>query len=954
MTAGADTRGTHRSADWFGVTLRRLLYLVLFATATASAQQGGTVAGIVVSTWDGTPLPGVIVTVRGTTLATQTDAAGRYELKNVPPGDQVLRFSKPSYAAAVVTDVRVLLGQTTTVNGNLRPEFFEMEEYEVTAEEFTEQTAQILFERQQSVGLSDIIGSEQFSKYGASDAAEALSRVTGLSVAEGKFAVIRGLADRYTGATVNGAEIPTADPYRKAAQLDLFPAALIDRVEVRKSFTPDQLGNSTGGSVDIVTKSFPEKFVFTASAGVSYNTQANLNDRFASAEGGSTDFAGFDDGTRALPDELAPFRAPGATLPPPGPELDRLTRSFKLQQYAPVGESQPLNHNFSAAIGDKFELGGQKFGFYTGISYNREYSFYEAGKSRRFDLFGTDVVPTLDVEDTRGVDVASWGTLVGLAYLPHENHELGFNFLYAQFGENEARRLRGTIFPGPGGSDPSLEIFDTSVLHYTERQVHSFQLSGKHTFPALGRTKVDWLASLANTTQDEPDLRYFAFIYDAFDSINRFWQGLFPQFPSRFFRDLNEDNQNLKMNISIPFTQWSDLEGELKFGGYHSLTERTYREVGFFYNDPNGLYGNYVRDVPGGDPNRFLPEALASPNVHLARLSVDNRYEGRTEVIAGYGMTDLPLFEKLRFIGGVRYEITDIEISSVGGAIAGTATSMLQEADILPSVGLLFTPITNMNVRLSFGQTIARPTFREMALTETFDFVGAEVVRGNPDLKRSQIDNYDIRWEWFRRPGEVFAASFFYKEIVAPIERQFFDREGKKVTFENRESGTLMGFEIEARSSLDIIESHLKNFNVGFNFAYIQSETALTVQELGQKRDFNPSVEDTRPLYDQAPYIINADITYDDGRTAATLAYNVVGERLDAASVVLEDIYLQPAASLDFSISQRLGKHWKIKFSAKNLLDPTFKRTYGAEPEGRLYSSHRRGRTFGLSLGCDF
>jgi len=146
----------------------------------------------------------------------------------------------------------------------------------------------------------------------------------------------------------------------------------------------------------------------------------------------------------------------------------------------------------------------------------------------------------------------------------------------------------------------------------------------------------------------------------------------------------------------------------------------------------------------------------------------------------------------------------------------------------------------------------------------------------------------------------------------------------------------------------------LKNFNVGFNFAYIQSETALTSLEQSNKRLFDPGAEDTRPLYDQAPYIINADITYDNGRTAATLAYNVVGERLYAASVVLEDIYAQPAESLDFSISQRLGKHWKIKFSAKNLIDPSFNRTYGPEPDARLYSSHRRGRTFGLSLGCEF
>src|SRR5262245_54655780 len=107
---------------FFGNGLQRGLILAAFLVCARSAlaQDTGAVGGVVVNTWDGTPLPSVVVTVRGTTLATQTDATGRYELKNVPPGDQVMRFSKSGFASAVVTDVRVLPGQTTAVNGNLR------------------------------------------------------------------------------------------------------------------------------------------------------------------------------------------------------------------------------------------------------------------------------------------------------------------------------------------------------------------------------------------------------------------------------------------------------------------------------------------------------------------------------------------------------------------------------------------------------------------------------------------------------------------------------------------------------------------------------------------------------------------------------------------------------------------------------------------------------------------
>src|SRR5436190_2461181 len=203
----------------------------------ARAQEVGTVSGVVISTWNGAPLPGVDVTVRGTTLGVRTDSNGRYQLGNVPPGDHTLRFSKAGFASANVTDVRVLPGQTTTVNGNLRPEFHDMDEYEVTAEEFAEQTEKILFEKQQATQMMDAIGSEQFAKLGASDAGSIVGRVTGGSVVGGKYVVVGGLSDRYTRTLLNGIELPSAHPYRMSPHLDRFPAAMIDRISVSKTFT---------------------------------------------------------------------------------------------------------------------------------------------------------------------------------------------------------------------------------------------------------------------------------------------------------------------------------------------------------------------------------------------------------------------------------------------------------------------------------------------------------------------------------------------------------------------------------------------------------------------------------------------------------------------------------------------------------------------------------------------
>jgi outer membrane receptor for ferrienterochelin and colicin len=130
----------------------------------------------------------------------------------------------------------------------------------------------------------------------------------------------------------------------------------------------------------------------------------------------------------------------------------------------------------------------------------------------------------------------------------------------------------------------------------------------------------------------------------------------------------------------------------------------------------------------------------------------------------------------------------------------------------------------------------------------------------------------------------------------------------------------------------------------------------LTDTELANKLQNDPGTDDTRPLYDQSPYIINTDLTYDNRRsgTAVTLLANLTGERLYLTSGKGPDIYEHPTPTFDAVISQKLGKHWKVKFAVKNILNPEFKRTYGDDPDGPAYTSYRRGRTYSISLSADF
>jgi len=343
--------------------------------------------------------------------------------------------------------------------------------------------------------------------------------------------------------------------------------------------------------------------------------------------------------------------------------------------------------------------------------------------------------------------------------------------------------------------------------------------------------------------------------------------------------------------------------------------------------------------------------------------SFDTVYDAEQDVKAGYLMLDLPLFPKLRLVGGVRYEGTDMSVHSESyrdNEVTGLKTndSVIEQDDVLPSVGAIFSATKNMNVRVSYSQTVARPSFREMAAYFSYDPTINDYIDGNPLLQMTSIDNYDLRWEWFPRAGEIFSVSLFYKDLKNAIERGDVKQEGDTITFFNREEATLYGIEFEARKTLDFIDRSLRYFSLGGNLSIIESEVDLTEEELINKREQNPDPDETRPLYDQSPYIANLDISYSNpfSGTVASLLFNMSGERIAITKLNTEDVYEQPAPSLDFLFSQRIGRNMTVRLGVRNLLDPKIERLYGRHGEAGTepYDSYRRGRTYGFALSYDY
>lgn len=841
---------------------------------------------------------------------------------------------------------------------------------------------QLNVERKKAAASIVSFGSDQISKTSVRDAGEIVGRVSGATVAEGKYAVIRGLTDRYSAATLNGAELPSADPYRRSAGLDLFPAKIIDRVTVTKTFTPDQPGSFTGGNISIVTKSFPEKGFVSLEVASAYNSQTTGNKDFLTTPGGSMTWLGKDDGNRDLnqvfwdpniriPTYRSALSRPISVNPTTATQRANLADAAKLNDlsqlagpspFAPTTKATPPTMNFVGTAGDTAFLFGRPVGVFVSVPYTHAYSSYAEGTVDRVVYNGLGSEQTVRTNsaysEAKGTEVVNWAGTASLAYQLQPDHLLGYNFIYNTFTENSARIRDGEIYDQTG--DVSIPDVEQNRLQYIERTLETQQFRGDHLFSSVGDLQFDWLATFTTTTQDEPNTSFYN------TSGGQFNNSLNPQFPSRYWRELEEQNQNLKFDFLLPFYLRPALESNLKFGAFSSQADRTFRERILKFSDPNGTYA--------GNPNDFLtPTTLgANPIVTngnfvtynfntFVRAPADfSYYTGTSDIPAAYAMLDLPVTESLRLIGGARMERTDIQVSAYTtviseGVIPGTTNTVeLQQDDLLPALGLVWTVKSNLYLRLNYGETIARPSFRELAPIRSYDPVLEEELVGNPRLQITDIKNYDVRLEWYPRPTELFSVGVFYKTLTNPIEKENISSTDSILTFVNRPEASVIGVEFEGRKSLDFMGHDFRYWTVGGNVSLIQSEESVSARDQGNHT--RPDLlGKTRPLSDQSPYIINLDLTYDNPLWGTTLSlnYNIFGPRLLIANLSAPDIFEQPVPILDVVYSQRIGRQLNLKLAARNLLDPVIERTYGEDSEA-IYSSYTRGRTYSISLTFDF
>lgn len=957
--------------------MRNIIFAFIILVVTmlnpSFAQENGSLFGKIVDSSTGEELIGVNIFLEGTTIGAASDLEGNYNIKSIPPASYTLIASMIGYSKLSVTQLEIKPGENKKLDLSLTPEIFETEEVVVTAQLLLNNEAGLLKNRQKSISISDAISSEQLFKNGSGDVGDAMKKVVGSTVVDGKYVFVRGLGDRYSSTHLNGIELPSTDPNKKAFQLDLIPTNLLDNIITLKTFTPDKPGNFSGGIVDIGTKTFPDHFTLKLSGSTSYNSQTSYNSNFLTYEGGNKDWLGIDDGTRSIPSILEdpnikiPIKQEARYDEDKAILLDDYSKSFNSTMN--VKESSvPVNQNFSISMGDKIYTGDESsLGYFGSLTYGRNFSFYENGTVGRYnvsDLNADELNPLLLVSDTKGVSEANIGGLLNLAYNLNSSQQLGGNIFYSRNGTSFARYQVGG-WPQEFGNDPDAPVFNNQVLSWVERDVINSQLRGQHFLSPLFNSTVDWNISFANTNQDEPDYRLLSYsIEQTANGPNYIISGSGFENPSRYYRELKDNSKNFSVNVSIPFTQWSGLNSSFKTGAYYHNSTRAFRERIFSYDVDNSLFN----EVNGNLDEFFSSEYIGLTSVdtlnggtlryNFGNVIRDNsrernNYDGSLDIIAAYGMIDLYLLSNLRFVGGLRYETTDMNLKSQDITIA---EGNINEKDILPSLNLIYSLTNDMNLRLSATQTLARPNFREVAPYSSKEFINDVELKGNPELKRTLIKNLDLRWEWFANPGEVLAVSGFYKKMKDPIELSYAEgsvASNPIVQYQNVDKATVAGLEFESRFSLSSVFDFLSDFYLGSNLSLIYSNIDISQSELDQRLSIDSSSSRTRKLQGQSSIVLNFDLTYqnDEWGTSAGLYFNTFGERLSKVSAnVNPDVFEQPAAVLNFSLNQKIYDNFNLNVGVKNLLNSAYREVARFKGVDYTYIEYNTGVTYSIGI----
>jgi outer membrane receptor protein involved in Fe transport len=953
------------------IILSFLAIVIVHATVLA---QKGKITGKVISSKTGEALVGASVSIDYKNKATKADQNGVYTLSNLEQGSYNLTCTYINYTAKtmsvslkedeviIVDIVMERAGDMSAVivkgsSGIPKPK---------------ETVSSLLIAQKNSASVSDGISAETIKRTPDRNTGDILKRVSGASLQEDKFAVIRGLSDRYNAAYVNGAPLPSSESDRKAFAFDIFPANMLDNLIIYKTATPDMPGEFAGGQIVLNTKGIPAENFQSVTIGMGFNTATTFQNK-KYADGGQWDFLGIDN-TRRLPSNM-----PDIITFKNMSNAERIpyARSFQPNNWAILNKIAAPNTNFQYILGRNFQRKEKDFlGLIFAVTYQKTMTRNE-GTRNFFAPEYDNAAQRVFTEDNHNTQTL-FGAIGNLSLKINNNHSISFKNIYSINADDRVLTRDGV---NDVINDPSI-YFKSYALWFTSNKIYSGQLIGEHYLPS-SKIKINWVASLSKIQRDIPALRRMAF--DSTAGAPAYNAKLFDPNPVdndntaglSFYSTNRENVNNFKFDVSRSFNFNKNFSSLFKVGGYYQMRDRQFnpRLLAFCNYNPSRFDNTLLTLAPD---RLFINSNMGNiaggkTGYNLKDITeIRDLYTAGTELYAFYAMTDQRIGKKLRMIYGARVEAFHQTLNAEFNQFSPVRVNT-RKTDFLPSANLVYSLNTKQNLRLSYSKTINRPEFRELAPFLFRDYTIRYSIFGDTTLRRATIENFDFRYEFYPGKAQLISASAFVKKFTDPIELISVTNQDRTLSYRNTPSAQIVGAELEFRTLLGSLfqtaeGSLLNKLTLFGNFTYIQSKVNLKVTDTS-----NFYFKEGRVMQGQSPYVINAGITYQDEakNISSTISLNRYGQRIFLASngdklqnglIVEPNLWENGRTQIDFQFTKSFPKNnMDLKLNVKDVLaqqlvffeDTNNNNKYDKGADA-LRSSQQFGRVISVSLSYKF
>ncbi|MBS1666128.1 MAG: TonB-dependent receptor [Bacteroidetes bacterium] len=888
--------------------------ICLFFLPSILFAQKERVAGKIIDAETGGPVVGASITLSDQSIkGTSTDVDGGFFLLLEKNKTYTLNISSIGYRSKQLTDVTVENEGLQPLNISLQKNREQLELVIVKASARKEAQATLYTLQKIGSSISDGISAELISKSPDKNTGDVLKRVSGTSIQENKFVVIRGLSERYNVSLLNNALLPSTEADKKAFAFNIIPSSVVDNLVIYKSPTPDLPGDFSGGAIKIITKDYPTKKISELSVSTSYNSLTTGKNFYTGYPNGSLDNMGFFDGSRLIPGAYARNKNGFVSQSPAFKK--EVTKLFpNTYGFAPANQSMP-SLSISYTGGNTLLLkNSRKFGYIYSLGYSNGRAVIDKKRDdydiQKYFLYGYH---TSNYDEKNNLTA-----MLNLSYSFKKN-KIAFKNL---FNNNFVKSLG--IRTGINYEiDPSSPFYIKSM--FNEASGNGLLSSVLEGFHKVGNSwSLDWNLSYSITYRNQPDQKVLTFRspenFDG-DYYLKLSNENSPDIRNagRVYSFLLENIYGASANASKEFKWWGKSQ-KLKFGTLDYYRQRSINVDALGYASLSFLGVTIPETKTSSWSNIFSTENIDRYNLTVANIETNSTdYHGSALMNAAYLMLDNKLSDKIKLTWGARMERYYQELSATG-----KTSKQYENIDILPSALLTYALNNKTNLRLSVSQAVNRPEFRELADYSVFDYDNYLVLRGNPNLKRCKNTNADFRYEWFPDAGEVLSGSLFYKYFDAPIEQTNMGND--VLSYQNAGYAYAYGAELEVRKKLDFFGADFfKHLIFYTNATYIKGGVHFGDQSSNS------------PMQGQSPYLINGGLNYisKDQGFSVNLLYNRIGPRLkyravDGAGL---NIFESSRDMIDLQFSKKILKEDRltIKLTISDLLAQPFSWYYKYE-----------------------